>query len=290
MRVAVSPILWRNEDIPDLMPPIDAGALAREIADAGFDATEYSSLFPCDASGVRRLLEPQGVRLISAYVALHLPDGDLDAEVRAASARAGFIAEAGGDVLVTALDYDESRKRVAGSVSDADPKLDEGDWRQIVDALHRVGDACRRRNVTLVFHNEAGTFIETAGEFAELARRTDPSLVSLCLDVGHLTVGGGDAVAFFREHRDRIKHVHLKDADPAVIGGMRRREYEMMGALRRHVFCELGDGALDVEGFVGELRDCRYSGWVVLEQDSTPLRPLDAAKRNRETLRRLAGV
>ena len=144
--------------------------------------------------------------------------------------------------------------------------------------------------LTLVFHNEAGTFIETEREFSDLARRTDAALVSLCLDVGHLTVGGGDAVAFFRAHRNRVKHVHIKDADPGVISGMRRREYEMMGALQRHVFCELGDGALDLEGFIDELKDSGYEGWVVLEQDSTPRRPLDAAKRNRETFRQLAGV
>jgi inosose dehydratase len=193
-------------------------------------------------------------------------------------------------VLVAALDYDDARKRVAGSVSEADPKLNEAAWRDIVDALHEIGAACNTFSVTLAFHNEAGTFIETEGEFDELARRTDPALVSLCLDVGHLTVGGGDADAFFRAHRDRIKHVHVKDADRAVIDGMRRREYEMMGALERHVFCELGDGALDVEGLVRELKDSGYDRWVVLEQDSTPRRPLDAAKRNRETFRRLAGV
>jgi sugar phosphate isomerase/epimerase len=41
---------------------------------------------------------------------------------------------------------------------------------------------------------------------------------------------------------------------------------------------------------VRELRESGYDGWVVLEQDSTRRRPLDAAMRNRETFRRLAGV
>ena len=290
MRVAVSPILWHNEDIPGLMPPIDAESLVGEISEAGFDATEYSSLFPCAAKDVRGLLESQGLRLVSAYVPLHLPGREVAQEVGSAITRARFVAEAGGEVLVAALDYDEQRKLVAGSVTESDAKLDDAGWFDIVDALHEVGAACNALGLTLVFHNEAGTFVETEREFAQLADRTRPDLVSLCLDVGHLTVGGGDAVSFFRAHCDRIKHVHLKDADRRVIEGMRRREYEMMGALARHVFCELGEGALDVEGFVRELKDSRYDRWVVLEQDSTPRRPLDAARRNRETFRRLAGV
>jgi inosose dehydratase len=216
VRVAVSPILWHNEDVPGLMPPIDADTLVREIAEAGFDATEYSSLFPCEPPMVRRLLEPHAMRLVSAYVPLHLPGGDVAEQVRVAIARARFVAEAGGEVLVAALDYDERRKCVAGSVGESDPTLDEGGWRQLAAALHEIGLACRALGVTLVFHNEAGTFIETEGEFAELADRIDPALVSLCLDIGYLTVGGGDTVESFRSHRDSIKHVHVKDADRGV--------------------------------------------------------------------------
>src|SRR5205085_1808620 len=123
-------------DIPGLMPWIDADTLAREIAEAGFTATEYSSLFPCDTEGVYRLLEPNGVRLVSAYFPLRLPGGDVTVEVESAIARGRFVADTGGDVLVVALDYDERRKRVAGSVSDADPKLDVAGWRDMVEALH----------------------------------------------------------------------------------------------------------------------------------------------------------
>ncbi|MDE3094660.1 MAG: TIM barrel protein [Chloroflexota bacterium] len=290
MRVAVSPILWHNEDIPDLMPPIDAPAMLDEIAAAGYDATEYSSLFPTAPAALRALLEPRGMRLVSAYIALRIPGPRADGEVAAARARARFVRDAGGDVLVAALDYDDRRVAIAGSVRAGDPKLDDAGWMAVVGALHEIGRTCNEIGVRLVVHNEAGTFIETADEFDELARRTDPALVALCLDVGHLTVGGGDAVAFLSEHRARIEHVHIKDADRAVIDGMRRREFGMMEALRRGVFCELGTGALDIEGLVRALKRMGYGGWAVIEQDSTHLRPLDAAKRNRVTFRRLAGV
>ncbi len=290
VRVAVSPILWHNEDIPDLMPPVGAMTMADEIAAAGYEGTEYSSRFPPETAAVRALLEPRGLRLVSAYVALKLPGGDAAAEIRVAHSRAQFVRAAGGDVLVVALDYDERRAAIAGSVTDADPALGDAGWGCVVAALHEIGRHCNAIGLTLVFHNEAGTFVETAHEFDELARRSDPALLSLCLDVGHLTVGGGDAVEFLREHRERIRHIHVKDADRNVIDGMRRREFDMMEALRRRVFCELGTGALDVAGIVRELKSSGYDRWVVLEQDSTFKKPLESAKHNRETFRRLAGV
>jgi len=33
----------------------------------------------------------------------------------------------------------------------------------------------------------------------------------VCLDIGHFTAGNNDAVAYIREHHDRITHIHVKD-------------------------------------------------------------------------------
>ncbi len=144
--------------------------------------------------------------------------------------------------------------------------------------------------IVQVFHNHAATFIETPDEFAELVRRTDPSLVRLCLDVGHLVIGGGDPTACFRAYASRIGLVHIKDVSGEVLGHMRRREFGFIEGLRRRVFCELGTGELDVACVVAEMRRAKYDGWVVLEQDTTFRAPVDAARHNREAFRRLAGI
>ncbi len=41
------------------------------------------------------------------------------------------------------------------------------------------------------------------------------SEVGLCVDTGHLAVGGADPVALTARHPDRVAHVHLKDVDAA---------------------------------------------------------------------------
>ena len=33
----------------------------------------------------------------------------------------------------------------------------------------------------------------------------------ICLDIGHFTAGNNNAVAYLREHHDRITHIHVKD-------------------------------------------------------------------------------
>ncbi len=52
---------------------------------------------------------------------------------------------------------------------------------------------------------------------------------------------------------------------------------DMPEAWRRGVFCELGAGDVDLDGFFAELAGSGYSGWLVVEQDMVPQSPQDAA-------------
>ena len=111
--------------------------------------------------------------------------------------------------------------------------------------------------------------------------------MKLCWDVGHAICGGVDPVAVVREHPERIAYIHLKDVDGAVLHGVRRDGVLFDDAVRRRVFTEVGRGELDVPGLIGALRDIGYDGWLMVEQDSTWLAPIDSARASRAYLRGL---
>ena len=50
---------------------------------------------------------------------------------------------------------------------------------------------------------------------------------------------------------------------------------------------EVGSGCLDVPGLLQELRAIDYDGWLMVEQDSTWLSPLDSARQSRTYLHSL---
>jgi inosose dehydratase len=52
-----------------------------------------------------------------------------------------------------------------------------------------------------------------------------------------------------------------------VLREVRAEKADMISAWRRGLFCALGDGDVDLEGFCGELESGGYDGWVVIEQD-----------------------
>src|SRR5690606_15463913 len=117
-------------------------------------------------------------------------------------------------------------------------------WHEAKRTLEAVARALRDElGMRAVVHHHAGTFVETPAEIARLLELTDASLVGLLLDTGHCLYGGGDPVAVYREHAERVWYVHLKDARQDMIDVVRQSDITMQQAWKRGVFCPLGEGA-----------------------------------------------
>ena len=50
----------------------------------------------------------------------------------------------------------------------------------------------------------------------EVQRVLEGSSISLCLDTGHLLIGGTDPAELTRQAPDRIAHTHFKDVDDQI--------------------------------------------------------------------------
>jgi inosose dehydratase len=96
-------------------------------------------------------------------------------------------------------------------------------------------------------------------------------------------------MASLRRYRERVWHVHAKDCSVDVARTARAEGWDYHAALRRGIFCELGRGAVDFASVIAELRELRYGGWIVVEQDVLPGAgtPAASAERNRAFLRSL---
>ena len=164
-------------------------------------------------------------------------------------------------------------------------------WAEAAKILGRTARACGDRGLRVVFHPHAGTFVEAPDEIERLCSLTDPDLIGLCLDTGHYFYGGGDPVDAVRRYGARIWHLHLKDVQPSVLEAVRREDVGFLEAVRRGVFCELGEGVVDFPEVIRSLSASGYNGWAVVEQDVDPqqpgVQPLQSAIRSRAYLRKV---
>ncbi len=260
-----------------------------EMALAGYEGTEISYNFPDDSALLRAELQRRELRPASTFHAVNLRDRENHAAALQSSLRvARRLLDLGADVLILSDYATPHRMQIAGRVKRAD-MLDEPSWHAMADGLHRIAGALAELNVHAVFHPHVGTYVETMDEIARLCELTDPDLIALCPDTGHLAYAGADPNRVFYEYRDRVGYVHLKDVDPQVLEQVRREQIGFTDAVRMGMFVELGTGMVAVPEIVDSLRDAGYSGWIVVEQDA-PKEPLASAKANRRYLRERCGL
>ena len=257
--VGVVPLLW------DLTLEPAAGVLD-EIARLGLRGVQWHETF-------LDLPDSFGLAVAEMYAAVPCDvDGPAPRAADAVRHRLEQLHELGGDVLVVACDGSAARDRWAGrAAAAATPRLTTDGWRRLAALVTAVAEDARSLGHRVAFHAHAGTHVETAGELATLMAMTDPDLVGVCLDTGHVIVGGDDdPVAAVATYGERITHVHLKDVAAPVLTALTAGRLRGLGhAVDQRIFCPLGHGVLDLPAMISALRRAGYRGWLMLEQDSS---------------------
>ncbi len=279
-------------DVPDPESVLDA------IARARYDGTELGPPgYLGDRESLRERFERHGLALAGGYVPIRFSEPThWDEDLRAMSDTLDLFAAANGSGAraVLADAGSAERSRLPGrAASDRSIGLDADGWKRLAEGVARAVELARSRGFEPTFHHHAATFVEAPWEIERVLELTD---VGLLLDTGHLALGGGEPTEALRAWSDRINHLHVKDVHSDVLAGVIADGADMPEAWRRGVFCELGTGDVDLDAFFGELSRSRYSGWLVVEQDTVPQSPQDAAQaataqeRNRTWLREHAGL
>ena len=128
---------------------------------------------------------------------------------------------------------------------------DDAGWARFADSMAQVAERCRDRGYEPTFHPHTATYVEAPWEIEQLLALTD---VGVCLDTGHLLVGGGDPVQAVRDWADRINHVHLKDAKLDVVRGIVDDRAPVRAIWERRAFCRLGTGDIPLDDVLEKLR------------------------------------
>ena len=66
-RIGVSPLLWANDDMPELGGDTPVETILDGARDAGYEGVEIGHAFPREPEALRALLEPRGLKLASGW-------------------------------------------------------------------------------------------------------------------------------------------------------------------------------------------------------------------------------
>ncbi|MEU8123512.1 TIM barrel protein [Spirillospora sp. NPDC049024] len=255
MRVAGAPISWGVCEVPGWGHQMEPGRVLAEMHDLGLAATELGpdGFLPRAAQERNELLASFGLGLVGAFVPVVLHDSDFDpmpVVERALDDIDGVLVLA----AATGLDgYDER------------PVLDTKAWSVLLANLDAIAARAAARGRLVTLHPHVGTVVERRDE---VERVLGGCSIPLCLDTGHLLVGGTDPVWLARFAAPRIAHVHLKDVDVELAQRVLQGGVTYTNAVRDGLYRPLGEGDIDIPDIIRTLEIAGYEGWWVMEQDT----------------------
>jgi inosose dehydratase len=244
-----------------------------EVADAGYSGIDLGPVGYLGAGAeLARVLGRRGLGLSGGFLELPFDDAEgMRTTMRALDALLDVFDSVGGHAhkprpTLADIGSDARRAQPGRSATDHSLGLDDEGWKRFAHGVEKATARCRERGYEPSFHHESGTRVEAEWEIEKVLELTS---IGLCLDTGHLLVGGGDPARAARDWSTRINHLHIKDAKQDVIDDIVKSGANVMEVWKRPAFCRLGEGDVDVDGVLDALRPA-YRGWLVVEQDVLP--------------------
>lgn len=260
LRVAGAPITWGVDGSPGWGHLMNRDRVLSEMVEAGLVATELGpdGYLPTDPGQLRDCLDRYGLKIVGGFVPalLYRPDR-IDSELEYVERAARQLAATGSQILVLGPATDH-----AGY--DRSSEMTDYEWGLFFKGLLRLDAITAEYGLATAVHPHWGMAVERP---QHIDRFLDSCPIGLCLDTGHVLLGGGDPVEVARKAAARVLHVHLKDVDGAAADRVGSGQVAFRQAVIDGMFVPLGQGAVDIAGVIGELETAGYRGWYVLEQD-----------------------
>ena len=258
-RIAGAPISWGVCEVPGWGYQLSTDRVLSEMRAVGLVATELGpeGFLPTAPDAMAATLGAHDLHAVGGFTPVVLHRADHDPAPAVAELLKAYEAT-GSATLVLSADtgltgYDDR------------PALDEDGWRTLLSNLDRLSALAAEQGVQAVLHPHVGTMVQGPDE---VRRVLEGSAIALCLDTGHLLIGGTDPAELTRQAPERIAHTHMKDVDAGKARQVQDGRRTYTEAVREGMYRPLGTGDVDFESIVRDLRARGYPGWYVLEQDT----------------------
>jgi inosose dehydratase len=246
-----------------------------EIARVGYVYTELGpqGFMPQDPEQLKDELAERNLTVCggTVFAGLHKgPDALAKAKLEFGQ-EAKLLAAVGAEYLVHLPEqYTDQHSGAATEGSDLD--LDQ--WKSLVTGTDELATYLFESfGVRLVFHPHADTHVDTQDRIERFLSDTDPEVVNLCLDTGHVSYCDGDNIDIIRRFPERITYVHLKSVDPIVRKRVLAENISLAEAVQLGVMCEPPYGEPDMPPLLDALGELDRPIFAVIEQDLYPVEP-----------------
>jgi inosose dehydratase len=246
-----------------------------EVARAGYVWTELgpSGFLPQDPERLRDELDRRSLKVCggTVFAGLHRGADALKKAIEDFSKEARLLTALGAKHLVHLPEqYTDMH---TGAATEAG-QLEREQWDHLVTGTNQLGRILYDEfGVELVFHPHVDTHVNTQERIERFLADTDAQYVNLCLDTGHIAYCDGDNIQIVERFPERIRYVHLKQVDPAVLKRVRDQGLPFSDAVKLGSMVEPPYGIPEMPPLLDALGNLDTDIFTVIEQDLYPVEP-----------------
>ena len=291
VKLAIAPIAWTNDDLPELGEHISFEQCIDEMAAAGFTGSEIGNKYPMDPDVLKPALEQRGLQISSAWFSTFFSEEGRGGETVDKYAEHMNFLKVMGASVVNVCECGHCVQMGSGHVFDR-PEYSDEQWQQVAQGLNLIGEIALENDMINAYHYHMGTMVQNLEETDRLMELTDPGLVHLLVDTGHAHYAGDDPLSIVQKYGPRIRNVHLKDIRQEILDMVHSGKMSFLDSVKAGVFTVPGDGCIDFSPIFKALAEKGYQGWFVVEaeQDPDKANPQEYAKMARNFIRENAGI
>ncbi|AUO12395.1 myo-inosose-2 dehydratase [Priestia megaterium] len=292
VKLGIAPIAWTNDDMPELGAENTFEQCISEMALTGFRGSEVGNKYPRNVSILKKALSLRNLEIASAWFSTFLTTKPLEETVTPFIEHRDFLYEMGAKVIVVSEQGHSIQGLMDVPLFKEKPVFTSTEWSRLAEGLHHLGKLAREKDMHIVYHHHMGTGVQTTEEIEQLMELTNPELVSLLFDTGHLVFSGEEPLYILKKYLHRIKHVHLKDIRQEVVDRVKEQDLSFLQAVKEGAFTVPGDGAIEFDEVFTTLATSDYNGWFVVEAEQDPAlaNPFEYALKARNFIKEKSGL
>jgi len=293
VRLAIAPIGWPNDDMPELGKENTFQQIVSEMALAGFTGSEVGSKYPRDPAILKPMLDIRGIEIVNAWFSTFFANGDKAKTIDEFINHRDFL-HAMGAKVIGCSEQSLSIQGTTKAVLEEKPHFTDEQWRLTAEGYNELAKLAAEKGMTVGLHHHMGTGIQTSAEVDRFMAETNED-VYLLFDTGHAYYSEGTQeamLAILTTYLPRINHVHLKDVRDEVVAQVKTQKLSFLDGVKKGTFTVPGDGVIDFDPVFKILDDFGYKGWMVVEAEQDPAlaNPFEYAVKARKYIREHAGL
>jgi sugar phosphate isomerase/epimerase len=240
----------------------DLHGTLKQIAAIGYREVETAGFYGKPGKEMRRILDDHGLAAPSAHYSM----GDLQKDLQA---KIDDAAALGVQYFVCAFPALKDNAPIPNGKSMANAITLE-DWKWNAEQLNRIGELTRKAGIRTGYHNHNMEFrtYDGAPAFDRLLEWTDPTLVTIEMDLAWVVTAGVDPVPYLKKQAERISLLHVKDV---------RKDARTVADQLLSQTTEVGSGKIDWKRIFSAC-DPRHLKHYFVEQENFERPALDAVR------------